>query len=133
MSDGIKELVDLIRNSCVDGELNHEGCEHITEYVFQQDSYSHDYKFADFVQIMSNHLMSIPEEFRDNADIEIRSEHIGYGGYEVGITISYERPETDQEFAERTAQEKDLEAQRKKEHQTKELEALAYLKAKYSQ
>ena len=71
----------------------------------------------EFLEWVTDNINRIPEEFRDEADVEIDVDE-DYGTYFPKIMISYRRPETDDEERKREEQE--------------ELELLAELQAKYS-
>ena len=98
--------------------------------VFDNEQYDGEWppeNAAECVAWFSRKLEYIPEEHRATAKIEIDS----VGGYEgehyARIQIYYDRPETDDEMAERETYERRYQ----EEVVAKELQTLAALKAKY--
>lgn len=60
-------------------------------------------KLSDAISWLQDHLRSIPKACRASAKFEIESEGGYEGEHHVGVSITYERPETDAEWAERRA------------------------------
>ena len=59
---------------------------------------------VDAVQTLSEDLLSIPAEYREDAEIDF-DPGFEYGESYARVSITYERPETDEEEAERLAGE----------------------------
>lgn len=101
-----------------------------TVTVFNGESYESDWPGEaahDCMEWFAAKLAEIPPEFKASAQIEIGSAS-GYEGDHSGcIEITYERPETDREAAERLYKENH--AARNKE--ARDRQTLATLKAKY--
>lgn len=79
-----------------------------------------------FIEHFSKILGSIPEAYRDQAEIEVGS-HSQYDCHYAEIEVSYTRPETAEEQAARA----DNERVRIEQHERREREVLSQLKAKY--
>ncbi len=60
---------------------------------------------VDAVQTFSEDLLSIPKEFREDAEIDFEP-GFEYGESYARVRITYERPETEQEVAARVANER---------------------------
>ncbi|WP_428491629.1 hypothetical protein [Rhodopila sp.] len=79
-------------------------------------------KLGDVIMWFQEKLKSVPLEYREIAEVEFNTDE-----YSTSIRITYERPETAEERAEREGREKaDLER-----HRLKELDTLRRLKLKY--
>lgn len=62
-------------------------------------------RFVDFVEEVNAKFNSIPEEFINDACLDIVA-FDGYDTYEIQMEYSYQRPETDEEFEKRIGDEK---------------------------
>ena len=62
-------------------------------------------RFKDFVEIINVNFKKIPEEYRSNACLDIMCID-DYDGHDIVMEISYQRPETDEEFEKRIGDEK---------------------------
>ena len=103
------------RKEGIDGSICHD------------NKYNND-KLIDVIAFLQEKLAEIPEQYRENAEIEIDTVD-GYEGlYHVEIIIYYSRPETDEEMNIRL----NLENQRRKEIEQQELAQLKALKEKYN-
>lgn len=83
-------------------------------------------KLLDAIATLQRIAESIPEEFRSSASLRVDSE-IEYDMNKVLIEIYYDRPETNEEVAER----KKVEGDETHRREQGELAQLAALKAKY--
>ena len=86
---------------------------------------------AGFMAWFKDRIDLIPVEHRQNAKIEVSSESGYYDSHTPHIEITYQRPETDGQFAsrlKREEQEAKLQASNKEQH---ERQTLAELQAKY--
>ena len=80
------------------------------------------------IAYLTDVLNAIPAEYRDTARLEIDSVG-GYGGeHHAEVAVYYERPETDEELAERKAEAKASKAA----EEERERRTLAALQAKYA-
>lgn len=98
--------------------------------IFDQEQYDGEWPPENAMKCLawfSAKVEDIPQEFRSTAKIEIE----GFGGYEgsayANIKITYVRPETDEEVAERELKE----SNQKSQQELRERQQLAALKAKY--
>lgn len=97
--------------------------------VFQSEKYDADFPSSNLVKFIAEiqrHLYSIPEEFRDEAVIDIGATS-SYDSYYAQIEITYTRPETAAEEAARLGDE----TARAQFLEQREREMLRQLQAKY--
>jgi hypothetical protein len=76
--------------------------------VFSREQYDEPWPpegLAEFREWVDDLLEGIPEEFRDSAKIQIDST-TSYGQSLATVTVSYVRPETDEEAARREHEER---------------------------
>lgn len=83
--------------------------------------------FHGFVAWFTEHFESIPSQYRDSARVELDSRAHYEDSHYASIEITYKRPETEDEEAQRLAAEK----QRLGYAEAAERRTLAALKAKY--
>lgn len=72
--------------------------------VFNKERYDGDWPpevAVDFLRWFQDKVQSIPPEYRDNAKVEIDATGGYEGSYYATIEITYERSETDAEYAAR--------------------------------
>lgn len=100
--------------------------QNITVTLYNDRAYSLPSKVTDLKAWLDEKLAEVPAEFRDSADMEICTED-SYGDIYAQVTLTYSRPESDAEEAERLATQAQLAARR----QALDLKQLAELKAKY--
>ncbi len=81
---------------------------------------------AEFIKLIQDNVVSIPAEYRESAKVDFNMES-DYGSEYCYLEISYLRPETDQEEAERIQRE----AARHELVKARELRELQALQAKY--
>lgn len=95
--------------------------------VHTGNGYDLDGTLAGAVAMLTRIMNDIPEEYRDSATVDF-SCYEEYGGATSELTISYWRPETDEEMADRNA----LYARRAREIEERERAILQALKQKYA-
>ena len=61
-------------------------------------------RFKDFVEEVNAAFNDVPEKYRSNACLDITTSD-GYDGYDIKMEVSYQRPETDEEFEKRIGNE----------------------------
>ena len=64
-------------------------------------------RFVDFVEEINAKFNSIPEEFRNDACLDIIA-FDSYDSYEIQMEYSYQRPETDEEREKRIKEENEI-------------------------
>lgn len=102
----------------------------VTITVFNKEQYDGEWPPEDAagaIAWLSEKIESIPEAFRSTARIEFDSAGGYEGAHYARIKVTYNRPETDEEYADRLVAE---EARKQRERQF-ELDTLARLQAKY--
>lgn len=83
--------------------------------VFSHERYDGEWMpegLADAIAWLNDKLESIPAEYRDSATIEIDSVSSWEDSHYASITITYTRPETDDEVCERVDRERRMAAHR---------------------
>ncbi len=84
-----------------------------------------------FQEWLGEIVEQIPEEFRETATIEFSSTSSYYDSHYGNVEVSYSRPETDEEWAERKAGVDEMLALLKVQQEAQERATLVALKAKY--
>lgn len=99
------------------------------EKVFSSEQYDANFPPSN-LKAFINHFVeiynSIPEKYKDSAEIEIDTTS-SYDSYYAEIEVRYTRPETEQEYALRIGDEE----ARRKLRENQERAQLAILQAKY--